>query len=200
MPQQHCMTAESAGVSSTMFTFDYQILFQIFQRPRSCNHVQRHPQSGQHALALQAWRDHSRPPGLSAQNRFHQVAGDHQPDSTNAAHSTYAHFFLSEYKAKGCKRRTYFTQFRCQQFLSATGLSCILYPVIICVSRRRGAETSSESMLMSTVQINVGWPSHILTSQNISRNLNWDSGRLKNGPSPPFPACPMLKPNPWAAK
>ena len=94
MPQQHYMTAESAGVSSTMFTFDYQILFQIFQHPRLCNHVQRHPQSGQHALALQAWRDHSRPPGLSAQNRFHQVAGDHQPDSTNAAHSTYARFFV----------------------------------------------------------------------------------------------------------
>ena len=139
MPQQHYMTAESAGVS---------------QHPRSSNHVQRHPQYGQHALALQAWRDHSRPPGLSAQNRFHQVAGDHQPDSTNAAHSTYR-LFLPEYKAKGCKGRTYFTQFRCQQFLSATGLSCILYPVIICVSRLsrwRGAETSSESMLMSTVQ------------------------------------------------
>lgn len=103
MPQQHCMTAESAGVSSTMFTFDYQILFQIFQHPRSCNHVQRHPQSGQHALALQAWRDHSRPPGLSAQNRFHQVAGDHQPDSTNAAHSTYAHFFCQNIKQKDAK-------------------------------------------------------------------------------------------------
>ena len=53
MPHQHYMTAESAVVSSTIFTFGYQILLQIFQHPTSSNHVQRHPQSGQHALASQ---------------------------------------------------------------------------------------------------------------------------------------------------